>query len=293
MQKIREWMEPNPDGAKELRRQNRSYVFFREVKLSDKDEAVGAQGVPLTPGRSIAVDKSLHVYGTPFFISGELPIEFGAVEDAVPPADDRAGHGLGHRRPRARRSLFRRGSRCRQGRGPAQEQHALCHAGAEEPRSRGARQQAAGARCAAVGEDRKTFSANDRRRTEKETAPRTPPAGTQSRPQPSRPDRPSRCKPRAAPAAANRCRCRMRGRRARRLPTRSTPSPPLSPPMKRPPSSRSPTCRPPRRKRGLSEEERALWESVAKQVKPLRKKPRVAKPRSLRRRPRKRSRRNR
>src|SRR5437667_12195703 len=75
MQKIREWMDQNPDGAKELRRQNRSYVFFREVRLSDKDEAVGAQGVPLTPGRSIAVDKALHVYGTPFFIEGELPIE--------------------------------------------------------------------------------------------------------------------------------------------------------------------------------------------------------------------------
>jgi membrane-bound lytic murein transglycosylase A len=75
MQKIREWMDQNPDGAKELRRQNRAYVFFREVQLSEKDEAVGAQGVPLTPGRSIAVDKSLHVYGTPFFIAGELPIE--------------------------------------------------------------------------------------------------------------------------------------------------------------------------------------------------------------------------
>jgi len=75
MHRIREWMEQNPDGAKELRRQNRSYVFFREVQLSDKDEAVGAQGVPLTPGRSIAVDKGLHVYGTPFFIEGELPIE--------------------------------------------------------------------------------------------------------------------------------------------------------------------------------------------------------------------------
>jgi membrane-bound lytic murein transglycosylase A len=75
MQKIREWMDQNPDGAKELRRQNRSYVFFREVQLSDKDEPVGAQGVPLTPGRSIAVDKALHVYGTPFFIEGELPIE--------------------------------------------------------------------------------------------------------------------------------------------------------------------------------------------------------------------------
>ena len=63
-------MDQNPDGANELRRQNRAYVFFREVQLSDKDEAVGAQGVPLTPGRSIAVDKALHVYGTPFFIEG-------------------------------------------------------------------------------------------------------------------------------------------------------------------------------------------------------------------------------
>ena len=75
MQKIRDWMAQNPDGAKELRRQNRSYIFFREVNLSDKDEAVGAQGVPLTAGRSIAVDKALHVYGTPFFIEGELPID--------------------------------------------------------------------------------------------------------------------------------------------------------------------------------------------------------------------------
>jgi membrane-bound lytic murein transglycosylase A len=75
MQKIREWMTQNPDGARELRRQNRSYIFFHQVNLSDKEEAVGAQGIPLTAGRSIAVDKSLHVYGTPFFIEGELPID--------------------------------------------------------------------------------------------------------------------------------------------------------------------------------------------------------------------------
>jgi membrane-bound lytic murein transglycosylase A len=75
MQRIREWMDQNPNEADEVRRQNRAYVFFREVQLSDKDEAVGAQGIPLTAGRSIAVDKSLHVYGTPFFITGELPIE--------------------------------------------------------------------------------------------------------------------------------------------------------------------------------------------------------------------------
>ena len=48
--------------------------------------------------------------------------------------------------------------------------------------------------------------------------------------------------------------------------------------MKRPSSSSIPEpAPPPRRKRGLSEEERALWESVAKQTKPLRKKPRTAK----------------
>lgn len=78
MQKIREYMEQNPGAAEELRRQNRSYVFFREVSLSATDEAVGAQGVPLTAGRSIAVDKNLHVYGTPFFIEGNLPIETDA-----------------------------------------------------------------------------------------------------------------------------------------------------------------------------------------------------------------------
>jgi len=38
---------------------------------------------------------------------------------------------------------------------------------------------------------------------------------------------------------------------------------------------------PPRRKRGLSEEERALWESVAKQVKPLRKRHRPLKPEAV------------
>jgi membrane-bound lytic murein transglycosylase A len=67
-------MHANPDQAKELRGTNRSYVFFRITGLSDDNEPAGAQGVPLTPGRSIAVDR-VHVYGTPFFIEAELPIE--------------------------------------------------------------------------------------------------------------------------------------------------------------------------------------------------------------------------
>ena len=74
MQRIREWMDANPDQAKEVRRQNKSYVFFRITDLATEDEAIGAEGVPLVPGRSIAVDRALHVYGTPFFIEADLPI---------------------------------------------------------------------------------------------------------------------------------------------------------------------------------------------------------------------------
>jgi membrane-bound lytic murein transglycosylase A len=74
MQSIRDWMEANPDQAKEVRRQNKSYVFFRITDLAIEDEAVGGQGVPLMPGRSIAIDRALHAYGTPFFIQAELPI---------------------------------------------------------------------------------------------------------------------------------------------------------------------------------------------------------------------------
>ena len=49
--------------------------------------------------------------------------------------------------------------------------------------------------------------------------------------------------------------------------------------MKRPPPTSIPELSaPPRRKRCLSEEERALWESISKQTRPLRKKPRAAKP---------------
>jgi len=74
MQRIRDWMAANPDEAPKLRATNRSYTFFHVTGLSNEGEPAGAQGVPLVPGRSIAVDK-MHVYGTPFFIEASLPIE--------------------------------------------------------------------------------------------------------------------------------------------------------------------------------------------------------------------------
>jgi membrane-bound lytic murein transglycosylase A len=75
MDKIRAFMEANPAEGRELRRKNRSYVFFREVPLSKDEHSTGGQGVELTPLRSLAVDRSMHAYGTPIWIEAELPIE--------------------------------------------------------------------------------------------------------------------------------------------------------------------------------------------------------------------------
>ncbi len=82
LERIREWMQANPQSVEEVLRQDRSFVFFRITGLSDNHEvvareAVGAEGVPLTPGRSIAVDNLLHVYGTPFFVQASLPLNNG------------------------------------------------------------------------------------------------------------------------------------------------------------------------------------------------------------------------
>jgi membrane-bound lytic murein transglycosylase A len=74
MDRIKRWMFANPDQAREVRGTNKSFVFFRITGLNNEDEPVGAQGAHLVPGRSIAVDKT-HVYGTPFFIESDLPID--------------------------------------------------------------------------------------------------------------------------------------------------------------------------------------------------------------------------
>jgi membrane-bound lytic murein transglycosylase A len=67
-------MEANPAEASALRLKNKSYVFFQETPLQPHTQIIGAQGVPLTPLRSAAVDKSLYVYGTPIWIDANLPL---------------------------------------------------------------------------------------------------------------------------------------------------------------------------------------------------------------------------
>jgi membrane-bound lytic murein transglycosylase A len=69
MQSIRAWLKNNPRRVDEILWRNRSYIFFREAPVDDPALGpVAAAKVPLTPGRSLAVDRLLHTFATPFFV---------------------------------------------------------------------------------------------------------------------------------------------------------------------------------------------------------------------------------
>ncbi|MEJ5989508.1 MltA domain-containing protein [Ramlibacter sp. PS3R-8] len=74
---IKAWARANPQRVQEMLWANPRVVFFREEPLSELDAGFGprgAQGVPLTPGRSIAVDKESIPYGTPVWLSTPGPV---------------------------------------------------------------------------------------------------------------------------------------------------------------------------------------------------------------------------
>lgn len=75
MQGISAWARANPQRAAELLSQNPSYVFFRELPLGDPNAGpVGAMGLPLTPGYSVAADPRFIPLGAPLLISTEHPV---------------------------------------------------------------------------------------------------------------------------------------------------------------------------------------------------------------------------
>lgn len=70
MQAIRDWLRANPGEAANLMRQNPRFVFFREIA---GDGPLGAQGVALTPGRSLAVDRKFVPLGVPIWLDTVEP----------------------------------------------------------------------------------------------------------------------------------------------------------------------------------------------------------------------------
>jgi membrane-bound lytic murein transglycosylase A len=70
MQGIRAWLRANPDEAVEMMQRNARYIFFRWI---EGEGPIGAQGVPLTAGRSLAVDPKFLPFGAPLYLDTTWP----------------------------------------------------------------------------------------------------------------------------------------------------------------------------------------------------------------------------
>ena len=76
--RLKSWLRANGqapgDKARDLMQRNRSYVFFKiETDFDPTQGPTGGAGVALTPLRSIAVDRMIWPYGTPFWLAAQLP----------------------------------------------------------------------------------------------------------------------------------------------------------------------------------------------------------------------------
>ena len=70
MQGIRAWLRAHPQQADEIMRRNARFIFFRWI---EGEGPIGAQGVALTPGRSLAVDPAFLPLGVPLFLDTTWP----------------------------------------------------------------------------------------------------------------------------------------------------------------------------------------------------------------------------
>lgn len=72
MQSLRQWLRANPNHVDDVLWQNRSYIFFREAPVDDPESGpIAAAKVPLRAGRSLAVDRFIHTFGTPVFVQSD------------------------------------------------------------------------------------------------------------------------------------------------------------------------------------------------------------------------------
>jgi membrane-bound lytic murein transglycosylase A len=71
---LKAWLRRDSARGLATMRRNRSFVFFKLIDDFDPDLGpIAGAGVPLTPLRSIAVDRTIWPYGLPFWIDAELP----------------------------------------------------------------------------------------------------------------------------------------------------------------------------------------------------------------------------
>ena len=72
MASIRDWLARHEDQVDEVLWHNRSFIFFKEATVDDPSLGpIAAAKVPLVAGRSLAVDRTIHTFGLPFFIASD------------------------------------------------------------------------------------------------------------------------------------------------------------------------------------------------------------------------------
>lgn len=70
---LRKWLRADAERGRKTMWKNQSFVFFRELSGDQAEAAMGSLEIPLTAGRSLAVDTGYHMLGTPIWVaSGEL-----------------------------------------------------------------------------------------------------------------------------------------------------------------------------------------------------------------------------
>ena len=70
METVKAWLKADDERGREVMQRNESYVFFHELpKDQARDGPLGADGVVLTPGRSLAVDPTYIPLGSPVFVT--------------------------------------------------------------------------------------------------------------------------------------------------------------------------------------------------------------------------------
>ncbi len=94
-QTISSWLKDHPDQATGVMEQNARYVFLRPLgPLPDDQGAPGSLGVPLTAGRSLAVDRAEIPLGAPVFIATTNPLTNAPIEQLTIAQDTGGGiHG--------------------------------------------------------------------------------------------------------------------------------------------------------------------------------------------------------
>ncbi len=82
---LKAWLRARPEEGRRIMRLNRSYIFFSvRDELDPAEGPIGAASLPLTPWRSLAIDREAWPYGTPVWIDVQLPLGRGKASPSAP-----------------------------------------------------------------------------------------------------------------------------------------------------------------------------------------------------------------